>query len=70
MKIYYFGELIEDTEDPSVKLAHEKQTFLDFAAVEAETTEKKETNLFDAIDELLDEIDLTRDIFRPFSFQK
>lgn len=59
MRIYYFGELIEDTN--KTKLQSTEQISLDFDRAEEIKTQK------DPIGDLLKELDLSIDIWRPVS---
>jgi len=59
MKIYYFGELIEDN---GRKIEKQQQTALALETPQAEKT------IFDTIGDLLGELDLSLDVYRPLSF--
>lgn len=68
MKIYYFGELIEVDGQPVIKETKIQQTKLDLQPTEATT--KVEKLGMPSIGDLLKDIDLSLDVYRPLRLQR
>ena len=68
MRIYYFGKLIEDTNNPAVREEKDcKQTELDFSAA---VENKKPSIGMPSIGDLLEDINLDLESYRPLRFQR
>ena len=66
MRIYYFGELIEDTNNPNTNLqTQETQLELSFADAPADSTPAPKKTGMDSIGDILKDLDLNIDIYRP-----
>jgi hypothetical protein len=67
MRIYYFGELVEDTNDPNFNKTKTEQTSLEleFSEKKEKKSEKREKTGMDSIGDLLKEINLNIDVYRP-----
>lgn len=63
MRIYYFGELIEDT-NKKEQIIEIEQTALDLQSLD-----KPKKVGMDSIGDLLNELNLNLDVYRPFSLQ-
>ncbi len=63
MKIYYFGELIEVDGQPVIKETKIQQTKMDFDAAQPDETPQRQGMA--SIGELLKDIDLSLDVYRP-----
>lgn len=64
MRIYYFGELIEDTENPTFNKTKTEQTSLELEFAEQKQQEKSKTGM-ESIGDILKDLDLNLDSFRP-----
>lgn len=69
MRIYYFGKLIKDTENPLATAVETQQTAFDFDSAPAPKKDIKQPNKpktgMDSIGDILKELDLTVDSFSP-----
>ena len=65
MRIYYFGELIEDTNETNMKNKQLEQTRMELPA----QPETKKTGM-PSVGDLLKDLDLNIDVYRPLKLQK
>jgi hypothetical protein len=69
MRIYYFGELVEDTNNPDSNKTKTEQTSL---KLESSVEQKKQNKVkmgMDSIGDLLKDLNLNIDVYRPNSFK-
>lgn len=66
MRIYYFGELIEDTNNPDLNKTKTQQTALELKAHEPQEEKKSKLGM-DSIGDLLKDLNLNVDVYRPNS---
>jgi hypothetical protein len=64
MRIYYFGELIEDTENPNFNKTKTEQTSLELELSEQKKQDKTKTGM-EPMGDILKDLDLNLDSFRP-----
>lgn len=70
MRIYYFGELIEDTNDPDFNKTKTEQISL---KLESPVEQKKQNKVkmgMDSIGDILKDLDLNLDSFNPSKMQR
>jgi hypothetical protein len=63
MRIYYFGKLIEDTENPDFNKTKTEQTSLKLELSEQKQQEKTKTGM-ESIGDILKDINLNIDVYR------
>jgi hypothetical protein len=69
MRIYYFGELVEDTNNPNFKKIKTEQTSL---KLESPIEQKKQSKVkmgMDSIGDLLKDLNLNIDVYKSDSFK-
>ena len=65
MRIYYFGELVEDTENPEFKKTKTEQTSLKLESTVEQKKQNKVKMGMDSIGDLLKDLNLNIDVYRP-----
>ena len=64
MRIYYFGELVQDTNNPDFNKTKTEQTSLELKAHEPKEEMKSKLGM-DSIGDLLKDLNLNIDVYRP-----
>jgi hypothetical protein len=64
MRIYYFGELVEDTNNPNFKKIKTEQTSLKLETLSQQKHVTAKTGM-ESIGDILKDLDLSLDSFRP-----
>jgi hypothetical protein len=65
MRIYYFGELVEDTENPEFNKTKTEQTSLKLESTVEQKKQNKVKMGMDSIGDLLKDLNLNIDVYRP-----